>query len=154
MALYLVQHGKSFSKEQDPEQGLSPEGLADVRRIAEVAAMYGVCPAAVKHSGRKRAQQTAEIFAEALLGEKTRIGTTSGIGPMDDVTVVANTLKTSDNLMIVGHLPFMERLAGFLVTDTVERLVFKFQNGGIVCLDQNPEAKSWFIKWALMPNIE
>ena len=25
MALYLVQHGKSLSKEQDPEQGLSKE---------------------------------------------------------------------------------------------------------------------------------
>jgi phosphohistidine phosphatase len=154
MALYLVQHGRSFSKEQDPEQGLSPEGLADVRRIAEVAAMYGVSPASIMHSGRKRAQQTAEIFAEALLGEKSRIGIISGIGPMDDVTVVANMLKTGDNLMLVGHLPFMERLAGFLVTDTVERLVFKFQNGGIVCLDQYPDAKSWFIKWALMPNIE
>jgi phosphohistidine phosphatase len=154
MALYLVQHGKSFSKEQDPEQGLSPEGFADVRRIAGVAATYGVRPAAINHSGRKRAQQTAEIFAEALLGEKGNTGPISGIGPMDDVTVVANTLKTSDNLMIVGHLPFMERLAGFLITETAERLVFKFQNGGIVCLDKSPDAKSWFIKWALMPNIE
>jgi phosphohistidine phosphatase len=154
MALYLVQHGKSLSKEEDPEQGLSREGFADVNRIARVAAGYGVRPSAIKHSGKKRALQTAEILAEALLGEKSKTGPISGIGPLDDVTAVANTLKTGDNLMLVGHLPFMERLAGFLVTGSAERLVFKFQNGGIVCLDKNPDARLWFIKWALMPNIE
>lgn len=154
MALYLVQHGKSLSKEQDPEQGLSPEGFADVRRIAETAATYGVRPAAIRHSGKKRAGQTAEIFAEALLGEKSKTEPISGIGPLDDVTTVANKLKTGDNLMLVGHLPFMERLTGLLITGTEQRLVFKFQNGGIVCMDQSPDSGLWFIKWTLMPWIE
>lgn len=154
MALYLVQHGKSLSKDQDPEQGLSGEGLADVRRIAEVAAGYGVRPGVIRHSGKKRARQTAEIFAEALLGEKSKTAPISGIGPLDDVTMLANTLKISDNLMLVGHLPFMERLAGFLISGSAEKLVFKFQNGGIVCLDKNPDARWWFVKWALMPRIE
>jgi phosphohistidine phosphatase len=154
MALYLVQHGKSLSKEQDPEKGLSEEGFSDVRRIAEVAATYGVRPAAIRHSGRKRARQTAEIFAEALWGEKDLAEPISGIGPTDDVAVVASTLKSGDNFMLVGHLPFMERLTGLLTAESAERLVFKFQNGGIVCLDKNPEAASWFIKWALMPRIE
>ena len=154
MALYLVQHGKSLSKEQDPEQGLSREGFTDVNRIAEVAAGYGVRPAAIKHSGKKRARQTGEIFAERLLGGKNKIEPASGLGPLDDVAAVANTLKTSDNLMLVGHLPFMERLAGLLITGSAEKLVFKFQNGGIVCLDKGPDAQWWFIKWALMPRIE
>jgi phosphohistidine phosphatase len=154
MALYLVQHGKSLSKEQDPEQGLSPEGFADVNRIAGVAAGYGVRPAAIKHSGKKRAQQTAEIFAGALLGEKSRIEAISGIAPLDDVAAVANTLENSDNLMLVGHLPFMERLTGLIITGSAERLVFKFQNGGIVCLDKNPDSQWWFIKWTLMPCIK
>ena len=153
MALYLVQHGKSLSKEQDPEQGLSREGRADVKRIAEVARSYGVRAAAIKHSGKKRAQQTAAIFAEALLRESSEAEPISGINPLDDVVAVAKTLKTGDNLMLVGHLPFMERLTGFLVTGSAERLVFKFQNGGIVCLDKDPDAGWWFIKWTLMPRI-
>ena len=57
------------------------------------------------------------------------------------------------NLMLVGHLPFMERLTSHLITGSSENLVFKFQNGGIVCLDQDPGTDTWFIKWALMPNI-
>ncbi len=66
MALYLVQHGKSLSKEEDPEQGLSAEGSADVTRIAEVAKGYHVRPNRILHSGKKRARQTAEIFAKSL----------------------------------------------------------------------------------------
>ena len=154
MALFLVQHGKSLPEEQDPERGLSQEGYTDVNRIAEVARGYGVRPEAIKHSGKKRARQTAEIFAEALLGEMSEIELISGIDPLDDVAVVANTLKTGDNLMLVGHLPFMERLTGFLITGSAERLIFKFQNGGIVCLDKDPDAQWWFIKWSLSPRIE
>lgn len=154
MALFLVQHGKSLPKEVDPEQGLSAEGFADVRRIAGVAAGYGVKPALIGHSGKKRAVETAEIFAEALLGDKGRTAPLQSIGPLDDVPTVAGALEPGHNLMMVGHLPFLERLAGLLVAGSTERLVFKFQNGGIVCLDKTPDSRWWFIKWALMPRID
>lgn len=154
MALYLVQHGKSLPQELDPEKGLSPEGLADTRRIASVAASYGVRPAVIRHSGKKRALQTAEIFAEALIGQKNQTLPLQGIGPLDDATAIAGSLEPGDNVMMVGHLPFMERLTGFLVAGSAERVVFKFQNGGIVCLDRAPDSPWWFIKWALMPRIE
>lgn len=153
MALYLVQHGKSLPKDLDPEQGLAPEGISDVTRIAEVARSYGIRPAAIRHSGKKRARQTAEIFAASLI-PGSKVEQTSGIDPLDDVTGIAKQVKTEDNLMMVGHLPFMERLTGFLVTGSVERRVFKFQNGGIVCLDKSPDSPWWFIKWTLMPRID
>jgi phosphohistidine phosphatase len=152
MALYLVQHGKSLSKEDDPEQGLSPEGISDVSRIATVAKGYGITPTAIRHSGKKRARQTAEIFGSALLPGK-EVVQTAGLNPLDDVSMVATQLKAGDNLMLVGHLPFMERLTSFLITGSVEKLIFKFQNGGIVCLDKNPDSPWWFIKWTLMPRI-
>ena len=40
-----------------------------------------------------------------------------------------------------------------LVTGSVGTPVFKFQNGGILCLDEDPESRSWVIKWSLMPKI-
>lgn len=76
-----------------------------------------------------------------------------GLLPLDEVSQLAPALATTDHLMIVGHLPFMERLTSLLTTGNTEHLVFKFQNSGIVCLDQEPETLSWFIKWTLMPNI-
>jgi phosphohistidine phosphatase len=152
MALYLVQHGKSLPKDEDPEQGLSPEGLSDVNRIASVAKSYGIKPAAIRHSGKKRARQTAEIFGQMLLPEGN-IEQAPGLNPLDDVSLVAAQLRSSDSLMLVGHLPFMERLTNLLLTGSIEKLVFKFQNGGIVCLDQESDSPWWFIKWTLMPRI-
>jgi phosphohistidine phosphatase len=152
MALYLVQHGKSLPKDQAPDQGLSREGVADVERIASVARGYGVRVAAIKHSGKKRARQTAEIFSSALDPE-AGVEEISGINPLDDITAFAPSLGADDNVMLVGHLPFMERLTSYLITGAADTLVFKFQNGGIVCLDQDPDHKSWYIKWTLMPRI-
>ena len=152
MSLYLVQHGKSLSKDLDPEKGLSEDGQAEVEMIAGVARGYGVPVAAVIQSGKKRARQTAEIFATALdvaQGPAER----SGLNPLDDVTDIAPSLSAADNQMLVGHLPFMERLTAYLITGSIDKPVFKFQNGGIVCLDQDPDSHSWFIKWTLMPNI-
>lgn len=55
--------------------------------------------------------------------------------------------------MLVGHLPFMEKITSYLVIQAVEPCIFKFQNGGILCLDKHPDTLSWVIKWALMPEI-
>jgi phosphohistidine phosphatase len=152
MALYLAQHGRSLPKEQDPERGLSPEGIAEVERIAGVARGYGVRVGCIRHSGKLRALRTAEIFAAALLPERG-IEESRGLDPLDPVEPWPTRLRTEENLMLVGHLPFLERLTGLLIVDSPDRLLFKFQNGGLVCLDRLPENPHWFIKWALMPRI-
>ena len=152
MALYLVQHGKSLSKDVDPEKGLSEEGVSEVQRIAEVAAGYGCRVAKLSHSGKKRAKQTAEIFASHLNPEKG-VEKIDGINPLDDVAAFSETLAVNDNVMLVGHLPFMERLTSYLIVRSIEPPLIKFQNGGIVCLDKQPDAQNWIIKWSLMPTI-
>ncbi|KPJ76291.1 MAG: phosphohistidine phosphatase [Deltaproteobacteria bacterium SG8_13] len=153
MSLYLVQHGKSLAKNVDPEKGLSEEGQSEVEMIAAVARGYGVTVSAVFHSGKKRARQTADIFSTAL-DVKGGSLQRSGLNPLDDVTEIAHSLSADENQMLVGHLPFMERLTSYLITGSIDKPVFKFQNGGIVCLDQDLENRLWFIKWALMPNID
>ena len=72
MALYLVQHGKSLSEEQDPERGLSQEGYTDVNRIAEVARSYGVQPAAIKHSGKKERGRRRKCLPKRFWGMRTK----------------------------------------------------------------------------------
>ena len=152
MAIYLVQHGKNEPTDVDPEKGLSPEGRAEVERIAGVAAGYAVAVDRILHSGKKRARQTAEILAAALAPAKG-VTAREGLSPLDDVAPVGEELDSSTNTMLVGHLPFMERLTAFLVTGSADRPVFQFQNGGIVCLDRYGENGGWVIRWALMPNI-
>ena len=152
MALYLVQHGKNLSKEIDPEQRLSEEGIDEVNRIAETAKMYNVIIGAIEHSGKRRAEQTAQIFAEKL--GVTRVSAADGLKPLDDVAIKAGEINPGANLMLVGHLPFMEKMASFLTTGSTEYTVFKFQNGGIVCIDRmDDESGLWSIRWALMPRV-
>ena len=60
----------------------------------------------------------------------------------------------SVNTMVVGHLPFLEWLTSFLITGRQSPVVFKLQNGGILCLDQIESLESPAIKWGLMPQVK
>ena len=153
MALFLVRHGKSLPKDKDAAKGLSEEGILEIEHIAGVAKKYGVNVSRIMHSEKKRALQTAEIFASAMKPDGG-IQEIKGINPLDDVAAFADKIEISDNLMLVGHLPFMQRLTSYLITGSIEKPVFKFHNGSILCMDKNSEAaQTWFIKWALMPHL-
>jgi phosphohistidine phosphatase len=152
MSLFLVQHGKSLSKDKDPEQGLSEEGSLEVEQIAKAAEKYGVQVSRIIHSGKKRAFQTADIFASFLKPEYG-VQEKDGLKPLDDVSIWAGEINIEDNIMLVGHLPFMERLTSYLITGSIDKPVLKFQNGGIVCLDKDVDSGFWIIRWTLMPKI-
>jgi len=153
MALFLVQHGKSLPKEKDPDQGLSREGLAETQAMATLAAENNVQVMRIIHSGKKRALQTAEIFVKALEPEAGIIKA-GGLAPLDDVSIFASTLHNEEDIMVVGHLPFMERLVAHLVTGSSDKAVIKFQNSGVICLDTEDASDSWVIRWALFPRFD
>ncbi len=152
MAIYLVQHGISLSKDVDPERGLSNEGAQAVECIAQSAKGHKLPVKKIVHSGKKRAEQTADIFNQ-YLQPAGAVQQSAGLSPMDDVATFAQQLQAETETMYVGHLPFMEKLTGYLTTGDENKPVFTFQNGGIVCLDKLPENPYWQIKWSLMPNI-
>jgi len=152
MSLYLVQHGKNLPKEIDPDSPLSEEGKATVHRIAQMATGYQIHVSQIIHSGKTRARQTAEIISTQIKPE-SGMRESTGLNPQDDVYPIASTIQGRENIMIVGHLPFMERLVSFLITGTTEHTVVKFQNGCIVCLDQDTEKATWYIKWLVMPEM-
>ena len=155
MALFLVQHGMSASKAMDPERGLSDIGIEETNRIAPVAKGYGIPVLSILHSGKKRAEQTASIY-HIVLALETPLEVISGINPLDDVRPFAARIDPRTNWMVVGHMPFMERLVSYLTTGSEEIRVYRFQNSGIVCLDCEKGKggePDWFIKWTLNPNI-
>ena len=152
MALYVVQHGKSLPKNEDPEKGLSSEGKQDTERIAGVANGYGVTVSAIFHSGKKRARETAEIVAKVLRPKKG-VEVRSGMNPLDDVQAFSANLHQDQDIMLVGHLPFLERLIGFLIAGDPNLTVFKLQNSGIVCLAPVEQTGRLAIRWALMPAV-
>jgi phosphohistidine phosphatase len=151
--LYLVQHGRSQPKEIDPEQGLSEQGIIEVERVAERAHHLNLHVSEIIHSGKKRARQTAEIFSGWLVhGKEPSVAT--GLNPTDDVLPVAQTFADRENLMLVGHQPFLDRLTSQLIVNNPDVPVVHFINGGIVCLERwerEMGRKIWSVRWIITP---
>jgi phosphohistidine phosphatase len=151
MELYLVQHGEAKSKAEDPQRSLTERGRDEVHRVAAFAAKAGLRVSQVRHSGKRRAEETASILAEHLSPAEGVLAV-PGLAPMDDVRPIAQALQEETApLMLVGHLPFMERLAGLLVTGDPDRSVVRFRMGGIVCLEG--EGDDWAVKWIVTAEL-
>lgn len=155
MALFLVQHGISATKDVDSERGLSGQGRVETERIAQVANGYSIRVEKIVHSGKKRAEQTATVYHDTL-SVKAPLEFISGINPMDDVQAFTKSINPEMDLMVVGHMPFMQRFVSYLTMGSEEIRVYQFQNSGIVCLDKSEGTDGkfdWYIKWTLNPNI-
>jgi len=153
LKLYLVQHGDAKAKSEDPERPLTEEGQRDVARVAAFAQRAGVQVVQIRHSGKRRAEETAAILAEHL-APIGGVAALPGLGPRDDADWIAELLsRETEPLMLVGHLPFMDRLSGLLVAGSQGRAVVKFQKGGIVCLELDPNARVWTVCWMVTPNL-
>lgn len=151
MRVYLVQHGEAMSEEQDPERPLTDLGRKHTDWTGHLAARLGVEVHQIRHSGKTRAEETAEILGKALSPGEGVAGV-PGLGPLDDVKPVAGELgDASEPVMLVGHLPFMERLAGQLLTGDAQQPVIDFTNAGIVCLER--QDARWQAIWIITPEI-
>jgi phosphohistidine phosphatase len=152
MRAYLMQHGKPVSKEENPDRPLSVEGKNDVERMANFLKKCGVKVEEVFHSGKTRAGQTAEITVSKLnpgLKPQER----SGLSPLDDVKGIAKHIQKGEkNILIAGHLPHLAKLTSLLVAGDESTPVARFQQGGVVCLERDPEG-DWSIAWMVIPEI-
>ena len=152
MKLYLIQHGKATPKEQDPLRPLTEEGRREARKVADFVGPLGLTIAQLWHSGKTRAEQTAEIYASALTvaeGPAAR----EGLAPNDNVALLRDELAvTSGATMIVGHMPFVSRLATLLLTGYESPPVVTFVNAGIVCLERTDDNR-WQLEWSVTPDL-
>jgi phosphohistidine phosphatase len=151
MKIYLVQHAEAKSKDEDPERPLTNSGRQNAQVVANMAARLGLPVNQIRHSGKTRAEQTAKIMAETLNPEQG-MTKSEGLSPLDDVEPVAEALsKAAESVMLVGHMPFMERLAGKMVAGNSDLAVVDFRNGGIVCLIQKGD--HWQVSGNLTPEL-
>jgi phosphohistidine phosphatase len=148
MAIYLVQHGACFGKDEDPKKSLTPEGRRAVAAVAAHLQAAGITVARVCHSGKTRARQTAQVLADQLAGGRT--AERAGMKPLDDVHQFAGGLSDDDTIY-VGHLPHMEKLASYLTVGDQAAGVIKFTNGGVVCLEKDDGG--YRIRWYLTPAL-
>ena len=145
--VYLVQHGKSYPKDVDPERRLSEEGVRETESVARKARALGVKVREIWHSGKARARMTAEIFAEYLGVDE--VIKKDNLAPLDDPTPVYKELSgIKYDVLIVGHLPHLSKLLSMLLHIDTE--VVKFSYSHLLALEKEESGK-YYIKWYLPP---
>lgn len=148
---YIARHGDAVLPGIDPRRPLSVEGLAQVHWVAREAAKRLVQVSTVYHSGILRAEQTAEIFAQHLAPAEG-VHQISGLLPDDDPLFGKAELEAATApIMLVGHLPYMERLADLLAGGGSRSPVSDFPTATLVCFSRT--LSGWDLQWQLRPKL-
>ena len=152
MRIYLIQHGVAISKDVDPDRPLDEQGRKDVEQVAGFAKQGGIRFERVLHSGKTRAEQTAAILAADLLPAGRPLART-GLAPKDAVEPLAIETETwTQDTAIVGHLPFLGRLASLLIAGDPDRPTLAFQPGSLACLEKRADGR-WELQWMIRPEL-
>ena len=152
MKLYLVQHGEALSKEQNPDRPLSDRGSLDLAKVAEFVRPLKIEVDYLWHSKKTRAIQTTRILAEVIKVKKS-CSERDGLDPNDDILALEQELSNIDSdVMIVGHMPFLGKLAAQLLAGSEAAATVRFRQGGIVCLAYDKDI-GWQVEWMVTPDI-
>lgn len=139
MIFYLMQHGQSFSKEENREEGLTPRGRETLRAMAGVLKGLGASPTALLASPKARARHSAELMAAVLGPQLLRnLRVTEHLKPGADPHATVSLLRELGGdgpVLAVGHLPNLAKTVGLLVAGSPDE-VLVFERGGVCCLEQ------------------
>ena len=152
--LYLARHAHAASHApSDAERPLSPEGYAQIERLAKgLRASGAVRPETIWHSNLRRAIETAQALQEQLeLSAPFR--QMENLAPEDDPAGLLPAIdELSQNCLIVGHEPNLSQLASYLLAGkaSFERIVFP--KASILCLSRlkvGSQKTPWLVEWHL-----
>jgi phosphohistidine phosphatase len=105
----------------------------------------------IVHSTKARAKQTAVILARQLNPIKG-ISEGEDLGPNADPMIWTKRLAgLNENVMMVGHMPYMSRMASLLACGFSDESAFIFGNSAVICLERFYEA--WSINWMITPQV-
>ena len=148
MILFLVHHGDAVDPAIDPRRPLSSAGREAVERLAGEAAVRGVRPEVVWHSGKLRAKQTAETFWRAC-NALAEFSATRDLQPGDPPGWIRDRLRAEPrDLLIAGHFPHLPRLLALLVGGSQDA-AGSFPPHGVVALQTSDDGETWTELWRL-----
>ena len=152
MKAYLVQHAEAKPESVDPDRGLTEKGQLDVEKISAFIRPMQLRVTSMWHSDKTRAAQTARLLESGLPSVKG-LSQRDDLAPNDPIAPVKHDiLAAEEDIAIVGHLPFLSKLAASLLTGEESPGVIAFRQGGIVCLERE-EDRAWRIAWMVFPEM-
>ena len=155
MELYLMQHGPYLPKEQDPDEGLSPEGDARIHVSGKALRRMGITFDAIFSSPKKRSGQTAAIVAGEVgfpLDKITETDKVKAMAPPEETVEMLCGLRGYKRVLIAGHLPSVGAVASSLLTEGSKSTI-AFEMGGCCRIDVEAlPTHAGQLKWYLTPD--
>ncbi len=152
MLLYLVQHGEAKREEEDPQRGLTQKGIEDVKKTFAYGGGMDLSAVRIFHSGKTRALETARILSDMLRPRKG-LSEADGLAPLDDPKRwVERISRTTEDIVLVGHLPHLAKLASALLCNDKEKNIVDFKMGSVVCLKRFEDGR-WAVEWMIVPEL-
>ncbi|HEY7208633.1 MAG TPA: phosphohistidine phosphatase SixA [Bryobacteraceae bacterium] len=138
MQVLLLRHGiarDGHAGRPDAERALTEEGRKKLRQVLQTAAKAGVEPSLILTSPLKRAIETAEIAKRILKysGEILQSKTLAPGVPVEQVWEEIRVHRGESSLLLAGHNPQFQQLAGYLLGHPDLKLDFK--KGALVRVD-------------------
>lgn len=152
MRLYLVRHGQALDENKDKSRHLNAKGKLDAQKTAEFLKRANITLDAIFTSKKTRAIQTAEIFRSQLMNSG-KVQQIDGISPNDSaIAFLENTEFEHNNIMLVGHLPFLSHLTSLLLTQEANIIKIAYLTSSVVCLEQKGR-DGWQLAFSINPDL-
>jgi phosphohistidine phosphatase len=159
MNLFILRHGIAVEHgaagyENDDERPLTGKGERKMWLIAEAMKALEISFDLLFSSPLVRARQTAEIVADALKCRK-RLELTDTLAPQESTKPLIQFLREqgiADDLLLVGHEPFLSRLIALLTSGNSDASVL-LKKGGFCKLSTQDlkHGKCATLEWLLTP---
>ena len=152
MELYLIQHGLARPKDEDPEEGLSQAGQAQIETAGRALKRLGVGLDLILASPKARSGQTAEVIARCLdLAEEMILQTdqVKAKTPPQKTAAFLGGLGHRKAVLIAGHLPNLAEVASYLLTPA-GKVAVAIENGAVMRIDlAQPGPGAGELRWYL-----
>jgi phosphohistidine phosphatase len=160
MNLFILRHGIAVEPgspgyAKDADRPLTAEGERKTRRIAEATEVMDLGFDLILSSPYLRARQTAEIVAEVRKARKQLEYTeelTPGGSPRKLIEQLARLDPAPENILLVGHEPYLSGLVSLLVAGN-EGFTVQLKKGGLCKLstDSLIHGRCAMLEWLLTP---
>lgn len=149
-----MQHGPYLPKDQDPDEGLSPDGDARIHASGKALRRMGITFDAIFSSPKKRSGQTAAIVAGEVGFPPDKITETDKVKamtPPEETVEMLCGLWGYKRVLIAGHLPSVGEVASSLLTEGSKASI-AFEMGGCCRIDVEAlPTHSGKLRWYLTP---
>lgn len=148
--IYLVRHAQAAPADKDSDRPLSGHGQRQAEHLVAALRELNLRVDIVYHSEKKRAAETAAILGRVLTA-KHGLHARKDLAPDDPVTEFLEDLGREEwkQVAVVGHLPFLERLAAQLLAGDPDRRLLRFSEATVAALVRGSEG--WDVRWIIQP---